>query len=374
MKLFIQEEKNLQLLLSSALVFVVCFVCLNLLNQSRFDLTRDSRLLPMVLNSAEPFLITGNIERLKPELEQLISGSNLERVDVHGADSILLATARNLNLIRPPESSIQEYSSTIVLDDALAATLVVQEYQTNVPQKFWPNILISFACALAAAIAGLFLNQLSTSQKQPHGENNLEDSAEPRDSQEEPFEQDISIPINKDPKGHQRMVLMIRLSDIKDQLVRTDDIDNYMHRVWRITERMAETYGISCIGVQPGILVFTASASNISVALRHCIMFGWNLTRQEDNKIAIPASLIASVDFIGENPCNALALATNEELLRLHERLANLNEGEFCVCTELQSSLPKSVAAIPSENSNLRVLSIETRMLDLWKQQIQIQH
>ena len=108
MKLFIQEEKNLQLLLSSALVFVVCFVCLNLLNQSRFDLTRDSRLLPMVLNSAEPFLITGNIERLKPELEQLISGSNLERVDVHGADSILLATARNLNLIRPPESSILE--------------------------------------------------------------------------------------------------------------------------------------------------------------------------------------------------------------------------------------------------------------------------
>lgn len=374
MKLFIQEEKNLQVLLSSALVFVVCFVCLNLLNQSRLDLSQDSNLLPMVLNAAEPFLITGNIERLKPELEQLISGSNLERVDVHGADSILLATARNLNLVRPPASTIQEYSSTIVLDDALAATLVVQEYQTNAPQNFWPNMLISFACALAAAIAGLFLNRLSGFQPKPQVENSFEGSAESADSPEPQFEQDISLPINKDPKGHQRMVLMIRLSDIKDQLVRTDDIDNYMNRVWRMTERMAETYGISCIGVQSGILVFTASATNISVALRHCIMFGWNLTRQEDNKVANPASLIAPIDFIGENPCNALALATNEELLHLQERLAILNEGEFCVCNELQSSLPKSVDSIPSENNNLRVLSIETRMLDLWKQQIQIQH
>ncbi len=374
MKLFIQDEKNLQVLLSSALVFAVCFVCLNLLNQHDLNQTQDSKLLPMVLNAAEPYLITGNVERLKPELEQLISGSSLERIDVHGADSILLASARNLNLARPAVSELREFSAAIVLDDALAATVVIQDYQAIATQSFWPNMLISFACALAAATAGLLLNSLSNTPTKTYAENSLEKTEDRPNSATENTESDISLPINTDPQGHQRMVLMIRLSDIKDQLLRADDIDNYMTRVWRITEQMAGTYGISCIGVQSGTLVFTASATNTSVALRHCIMFGWNLTRQEGNNLANPSSLIAPVDFMGENPCNALALATNEELLRLQGRLILLKDGEFCLCNELKTCLPKSVDAIPSENSNMRVLSIETRMLDLWKQQIQIQH
>lgn len=279
MKLFIQEGKNLQVLLSSALIFIVCFVCLTLLDKNNLAQNGSSRILPLVLNTAEPYLVTGNIDRLKIELEQLISGSSLEQVDVHGADSSLLVSVRNLNLDRLPDSTMQEYSAAIVLDDALAATIVIQENQSAPAQSNWPNLLISFACALAAAIAGLFLNTLvfPSNSRQPN--ENIADFETGENEAEPSSNSELQLPINTDPMGHQRMVLMIRLSDLKDQLIRTDQTEDYMTRVWRITELMADTYGISCIGVQSGMLVFTASSSNSSVALRYCIMFGWNLSR-----------------------------------------------------------------------------------------------
>ena len=134
------------------LIFFVCFICLNLLNQNPIQADERSQLLPLVVNATEPYLITGNIPRLQPELEQLVLGTSIERIDVHGADSLLLASIRNLDLIRPTSSNLHEFSSVIVLDDALAATIILQEYLTSVPPRTWPNLLISFACALAGAI------------------------------------------------------------------------------------------------------------------------------------------------------------------------------------------------------------------------------
>ena len=362
------------------MVFVVCILCLSLLNQHRSDSAQSSSLLPLILNTTQPFLITGNIERLQPQLEQLISGSDIQRIDVHGADSELLASVRNLDTATNSTQSPNEFSAPIVIDDALAATLVIQESQAEQPNVFWSHMLISFACALATAIVSLMLARLlPTSLEIPvvdyfrdSGPDESKDKKTPLKVVESDSTQ-ISVPINTSPRGDQRLVLMMRISDLKDQLVRTDEIDNYMDRIWKITERMAATYGISCIGVQSGLLVFTASASNISVALRHCIMFGWNLGRQENIKAPTPASFIAPIDFKGENPSYAFALSLNDEIDRLTQRLSAIELGEFCVCGSIQSSLPKSVDAINIGNNNLKILSIESRMLDLWKQQIQSQ-
>jgi hypothetical protein len=381
LKLYGRNEKSIQIAITSVLIFFVCFFCLNMFNQNDLSQEQRSLLLPLVLNAIEPYLITGNIQRLQPELEQLILGTSIERIDIHGADSAQLASIRNLDLSRPPSSSLREFSSAIVLDDALAATVILQEYLAISAARTWPNLLISFACAIAAAIGMLFLNTL---QNTPPKLKPINSELDPQEVREQQPDQDnlaegeagagfvdTPLPLNREPKGHQRLVLMIRLSDLKDQLVRTDEVDTYMTRIWRITERMAETYGISCVGVQSGTLVFTASGTNSAVALRHCIMFGWNLCRPEKSRSA-PASLIAPIDFMGENPCHALALASNEELLSLQEQLAQIPEGEFLVCESLDGYLPKSVDAIPSNNNSLRILSIETRTLDLWKQQTQL--
>lgn len=341
-------------------------------------MAQSSRLLPLILNATEPFLITGNIQRLKPELEQLVLGSSIERVDIHGADSMLLASIRNLNVDQPVSSSLKEFSSAIVLDDALAATVILQEHLAMAPTQTWPNLLISFACALAAAIVQLFLNTLQntshivrTGDRSP---SNNEDLLIQNDAQESPDWQDTPpLPIHKNPKGHQRLVLMIRLSDMRDFLVRSDETESYLSRIWRITERMADTYAISCIGVQSGSILFTASGTNNAIALRHCIMFGWNLCRTEKQSVNCPASLIAPIDFLGENPSHALALASNDELINLQLKLDQIPAGEFHICRSLQDHLPKSVDAIKADNNNFRVLSIETRMLDLWKQQTRLQ-
>lgn len=363
------------------MVFVVCILCLSLLNQQRNENNNSaSPLLPLILNTTQPFLITGNIERLQPQLEQLISGSNIERIDVQGADSLLLASVRNLEVSGDSGQSPHEFSAPIVIDDALAATLVIQEYQTEQPDVFWSHMLISFACALATAIVSLMLTRLiPTSLEIPvvdylknSGQGTTEEISTPS-TESEQFHGHISVPINTAPRGDQRLILMIRIADLKDQLVRTDEINSYMNRIWKITERMAATYGISCIGVQPGLLVFTASASNVDVALRHCIMFGWNLGRQEQTKALAPASFIAPIDFRGENPSYAFALSLNDEINNLIQRLSTIELGEFCVCNSIESSLPKSVDAIAIENNNLKILSVENRMLDLWRQQIKAQ-
>lgn len=377
-----QDKKNLQILSSSVMVFIICFICLILLNQSNSSTSiEDSQLLPLVLNTTEPFLITGNIDRLQPELEQLIAGSTIERIDVHGADSSLLASVRNIGIASSSLESAHEFSSSIVIDDALAANLLVREYRQAPASTIWPHLLISFACALATAIVSLMLNRLlPTSLELPvldiSSANRPEEAQEFEPKNSNLIDESISsipLPIDTNPKGYQRMVLMIRIADVKDQLIRNDAIDNYMDRIWKITDRMAATYGISCIGVQAGVLVFSASASNNAVALRHCIMFGWNLSKDEQIKASGPASLIAPIDFMGENPSHALALSMNDELIHLEQRLLALNEGEFCVCKSIQENLPKSVDAIDIENNNLKVLSIETRMLDLWKKQTQLQ-
>ena len=379
MKFLVQHERNLQLAITSALTFLVCFLCLSLVNQDNLQQNQKSQLLPLVLNATEPYLITGNIPRLKPELEQLVQGTSIERIDIHGGDSLLLASIRNLDINIPASSSLHEFSSAIVLDDALAATIILQEYLESTPAQTWPNLLISFACALAAAIGTLLLNTLKTAPSRVQATTPIgTDQNEALDDRGESFVQlsqepiPEALPIDRNPRGQQRLVLMIRLSDMRDQLVRTDEIDNYMTRIWRITERMAETYGISCVGIQSGMLVYTASGTNSAVALRHCIMFGWNLCRSETARSNTPASLIAPIDFMGENPCHALALATNEDLLDLQNQLEDLPAGEFQVAQSLQDCLPKSVDAIQAQNSNLRILSIETRMLDLWKQQTQL--
>lgn len=381
MKFSTQSEKSIQMAISSVLIFFVCFACLSLLNQDSSQQDESSHLLPLVLNATEPYLITGNIQRLRPELEQLVLGTSIERVDILGADSLLLASIRNTDINSPSSASLKEFSSAIVLDDALAATIILQEYLATAPVRTWPNLLISFACALAAAIGMLFFNTLNKNPAQVPLVKAKFKTEEKKDAAQQES-QDISDeldsaplkppPFDRNPKGHQRLILMIRLSDMRDQLVRTDEVDNYMTRVWRITDRMAEAYGISCVGIQSGSVVFTASGTNSAVALRHCIMFGWNLCRPDDNRSNAPTSLIAPIDFMGENPCHTLALASNEELLSLLSQLEQLPEGEFRVCESLQGYLPKSVDAIQVDNNNLKILSIETRMLDLWKKQTQL--
>ena len=377
---------------TSALIFLVCFACLSLLNQDASGQDQSSQLLPLVLNATEPYLITGNIQRLRPELEQLVLGTSIERVDIHGADSLLLASIRNTDVTQPAAASLKEFSSAIVLDDALAATIILQEHLAATQARTWPNLLISFACALAAAIAMLLFNTLrgnptqiplTTPKFRTETQKGLDQQESPEVSEETDEEPLALPPFDRNPKGHQRLVMLIRLSDMKDQLVRSDEVDNYMERVWRITGRMAEAYGISCIGIQSGSVVFTASGTNSAVALRHCIMFGWNLcrpeksrsekSRPENSRSNVPASLIAPIDFMGENPCHTLALTSNEGLLSLMDQLEKLPEGEFRVCESLKDQLPKSVDAIQVDNNNLRILSIETRMLDLWKQQTQLQ-
>lgn len=378
---FSQDKKNLQILSSSIMVFVVCILCLSLLDQQRNENNNDSSpLLPLILNTTQPFLITGNIDRLQPQLEQLISGSNIERIDVQGADSLLLASVRNLEAISNSSQAPYEFSAPIVIDDALAATLVIQEYQTEKPTLFWSHMLISFACALATAIVSLMLIRLMpTSLEIPvvdypkHSEADAMEEIQVFTANSVQSDDNISVPINTAPRGDQRLILMMRISDLADQLVRTDEINNYMDRIWKITDRMAATYGISCIGVQSGLLIFTASASNVDVALRHCIMFGWNLGRQENAKTLAPASFIAPIDFQGENPSYAFALSLNDEINNLIQRLSTIAPGEFCICDAIQSNLPKSVDAIAVENHNLKILSVENRMLDLWRQQIKAQ-
>lgn len=379
MKLLNQNEKSIQIAVTSVLIFLVCFACLNLFNRNAAPPNQSSALLPLILNATEPFLITGNIQRLQPELEQLILGTSIERIDIHGADSLALASVRNLDIALPARPNLYEFSDAIVLDDALAATIILQEYLETPTQPTWPNLLISFASALAAAIGLLFL---STVQGSSPGLMPRDNSQADPEEQELAGEDDIASdeasdfveppPINIEPKGYQRLILLIRLSDMKDQLVRADEIDLYMTRIWRITERMAETYGISCVGVQSGCLVFTASGTNNAVALRHSIMFGWNLCRPEKSRSNAPASLISPIDFMGENPCHALALETNEALTEMQEQLEQLPAGEFRVCETLKDYLPKSVDAIQADNRTLRILSIESRMLDLWKQQTEL--
>ncbi len=378
LKFLVQHEKNAQMAITSVLIFLLCFICLNLFATDDQAQVQSSQLLPLVLNATEPYLITGNIQRLKPDLEQLVLGSSIERIDILGADSTLLTSIRNLNVDQPASSSLEEFSQAIVLDNALAATVILQEHLAIPAPSIWPNFLISFACALAAAIAQLFFNTLQNTGRigteRPEEDHSYGSDLFSQADEQEAADQLIQtpLPLHKKPKGHQRLVLMIRLSDMRDCLARTDEVDNYLNRIWRITERMADTYAISCIGVQSGSLIFTASGTNNAIALRHCIMFGWNLCRPEKQKPSFPASLIAPIDFFGENPCHALALASNEDLLNLQFRLDQLPAGEFQICRSLQDHLPKSVDAIKTENNNFRVLSIETRMLDLWKKQTRL--
>lgn len=383
MKLLNQNEKSAQIAVTSVLIFLVCFACLNLFNSNGAQPNQRSSLLPLILNATEPFLITGNIQRLQPELEQLILGTSVERLDIHGADSLALASVRNLDVNLPAQASLYEFSDAIVLDDALAATIILQEHLETPVQPTWPNLLISFACALAAAIGLLFLNTIQSNSIRPiqSGRPQAEpvdaESTEHKDTTTEETSDFVEPPpISIEPKGHQRLIMLIRLSDMRDHLVRADEIDLYMTHIWRITERMAETYGISCVGVQSGCLVFTASGTNNAVALRHSIMFGWNLCRiegrPENSRSNVPASLISPIDFMGDNPCHALALATNEALIEVQEQLELLPTGEFRICESLKDYLPKSVDAIQADNRTLRILSIESRMLDLWKQQTQL--
>lgn len=101
-------------------------------------------------------------------------------------------------------------------------------------------------------------------------------------------------------------------------------------------------------------------------------MFGWNLSREENKKTASPACLIAPIDFEDQNPSYAIALGLNEELQHIQTRLTAMASGEFCICKSMQANMPKSVDAISAENNNLRILSIDNRMLDLWKKQVEL--
>lgn len=378
MNLFNQDQKNLQVAISSALIFLVCFFCLNLFEQSAQQSSQTSQILPVVLNATEPYLITGNIDRLQPDLEQLILGTRVARIDIHGADSSPITSIRNLDVDIPPVSGLQEFSSAIVLDNALAATLILQEYLPLPANRTWANLLISFACALAAAMVMLLLNTLkpeANGNAKPYGDKYKSQDNE-EDETDQNFEEDYStnfLSINKKPKGRQKLVLLIRLSDVRDHLVRADEVDIYMTRIWRITDRMADNYGISCIGIQSGTLIFVASGSNSAVALRHSIMFGWNLCHPESFKSISPATLIAPVDFADENPCHALALASNEKLIDLQREIEQIPDGAFQIHKSLENYLPQSVDTILADDGiNLKLLSIENRLLDLWKKQTQL--
>ncbi|MBT5330263.1 MAG: hypothetical protein HOL48_00595, partial [Porticoccaceae bacterium] len=66
MKLLNQNEKSIQIAVTSVLIFLVCFACLNLFDSNGAQPNQRSSLLPLILNATEPFLITGNIQRLQP--------------------------------------------------------------------------------------------------------------------------------------------------------------------------------------------------------------------------------------------------------------------------------------------------------------------
>ena len=165
--------------------------------------------------------------------------------------------------------------------------------------------------------------------------------------------------------------MLIRLADLQETLSTRNELADYMETLWNLLERMGPAYGISCVGVHSGTLVLAASASNPAVALRHCIMFGWNIGSLTADRHGRPATWIAAAESPTDNPSHSFLSGCFDDADRALIRCQRLSNGHFEVCESLSLHLPGTVDTEPGEHSSRRVLSLDPKMLALWKRQMQ---
>ncbi len=338
-------------LASSLLVFM-------LLSLVQPDPPGRSWYLPTLLNNIQPRLIAGDQASVEPALNQMIRGTFIQRVDLYEADGTLIASVRNNALQPEPDMQLQSFSGAIVIDSTLLANLSVDEYQSVGGMSAADRLFIALLTGVCVLAAGLLL--------------------QPRNPKPAQDEDELPGEIAGLPAGFGQansedicLVMVIRISDLQQGLIKRGELDEYGDTIWSLLERMGPAYGICCLGVSEGNLLLGANAANPAVALRHCIMFGWNIGSLSVDRYGRPATWVGYAEKGGSNACYSWMAGAFEGAADALQRCLELDAGSFEVCDSLQAMLPRSVESEPLASGSVRIRSLDPAMLALWKRQLQ---
>lgn len=312
--------------------------------------------LPTLLNNIQPRLIAGDRASIEPALNQMIRGTFIQRVDLYEADGTLIASVRN-NAQPPDNMALQSFSGGIVIDSTLLANLALEEYQPvpamGTGDRLFISLLAGF-CVLATGLLSGNGNRL----------NARGDSGEPGEI--------VGLPgdLGQANSDDICLVMVIRISDLQQGLIKRGELDEYGDTLWSLLERMGPAYGICCLGVSEGNLLLGANAANPAVALRHCIMFGWNIGNLSVDRYGRPATWIGLAEKRGSNACYSWMAGAFDGAAQALDQCQQLEPGQFEVCASLQEMIPRSVESEPAAAGSIRVKSLDPAMLALWKRQL----
>lgn len=317
----------------------------------------QSYYLPTLLNAVQPRLIAGDRASIEPTLHQLVRGSAVQRVDLYEADGGLIASVRNPE--QPDQAGMQraDFNAAIVIDSTLLANLSVEELQPVTGLSFTEKLFIALISGLAVLGGGVISRRVSA-------------PTEPTSNAEitpieglQAFAQEDSSDVC--------LVMVIRLSDLQEGLLSRGELDDYGDTLWSLIERMGPAYGLCCLGVTEGNLLLAANASNPALALRHCVMFGWNIGGLSADRYGRPATWVGLAKKQGSNACYSWMTGSFEGAGIALERSTEVEPGQFEISKELAETLPRSVETSEAAADSVRVISLDPAMLALWKRQLQ---